>query len=130
MHPGCVAGSCVGGGEVKNMSVFSTDNPKKPDAITLCEKCFACFRTGPEVCPYCSDPQPSINNLKAARLRLGLTLRAAAKAANVSNPAICQVESGHIKTPSVPLLFALSKCYHVPMKKVLLWVFPELKGEI
>ena len=69
--------------------------------------------------------------MERARLKAGFpTLRDAAKASGVSNPYICQIETGRIKNPSIPLLLKLSKAYNVKMKTVLLWVYPELRGEI
>ncbi len=69
--------------------------------------------------------------MERARLKAGFTtLRQAEAASGVSNPYISQIETGKIKAPSVHLLLKLSKAYNVKMKTVLLWVYPELRGEI
>ena len=68
--------------------------------------------------------------MEKARLNAGLTLRKTATLSGVSNPCISQIETGHIKHPNPILLLKLSKVYNVKVRTMLLWCYPELKGEI
>lgn len=70
-------------------------------------------------------------SLREARLAIeGMTLRRVEKLTGISNACVSQMETGHIKHPSPLLLLKLSTVYNVKMKTVLLWVYPELRGEI
>jgi transcriptional regulator with XRE-family HTH domain len=57
--------------------------------------------------------------LKEARVKAGLTLRAAAEVSGVNNAHISQIEGGKIQQPSVQLLMALSDAYDVSTNQVL-----------
>ena len=71
------------------------------------------------------------NSLRSARLAIpGMTLRKVEKLTGISNACVSQMETGWIKHPNLILLFKLSKVYNIRMKTVMLWVYPELRGEI
>jgi HTH-type transcriptional regulator, competence development regulator len=59
-----------------------------------------------------SDPTPLGTNLRAARERLGLTLREVADRTAISNAYLSQIESGKIKEPSPSMLYRLADLYN------------------
>ena len=62
----------------------------------------------------------SPNYLKELRKRSSLTLREVEAATKISNPYLSQLENGGIKSPSVQIIYKLSKLYSVTMETMLL----------
>jgi transcriptional regulator with XRE-family HTH domain len=65
-----------------------------------------------------------------ARRAVPLTLRKAEGVTGISNAYICQIETGKIKRPAAHLLLLLSIAYNVPVKEMLVWFYPELRGAL
>jgi hypothetical protein len=109
--------------------IFSSGTKENPECATVCE-CHAVFSTGREECPACHRKTDPRDNLKAARLRLSLTVREVSAATGIPGTVISQVENGRVKSPGVPVLLKLSAIYGVPLRVMLLWYFPEIMGKI
>lgn len=66
----------------------------------------------------------SLKNLRAAS---GKTLREVERATGLSNELVCQIESGHVKSPGVFTVYSLATCYGVSMDQLLACRFLKTK---
>jgi transcriptional regulator with XRE-family HTH domain len=64
--------------------------------------------------------------IKQRRMELGLSIRALAKKAGVSNPYICQIEKGD-RSFSIDVLLKLSKALNISIDRLLLIEKPKLE---